>query len=126
MKTSWLIAGAVIAAVSISDFSRAGSADSLAAGKLNTLARETTSADSSRAAAAIEQLRAAGPAGLDAMFQVYGERIQSHQSIAAAKDAGWEQLRTAFDAIAQQRDSYASHLYWFTDFEKARSAARAE
>jgi len=125
MKTSWFIAGAIVAIVSSADFSRAGSASSMDAKTLNTLAREATSANSSQADAAIGQLRAAGPLGLDAMFQVYGEQIQARQSIAATKDADWERLRTALDTIAQQRDSYASHLYWFTNLDQAKSAARA-
>lgn len=125
MKTSWFIAGAIVAIVSSADFSQAGSGNSMDAKTLTTLAREATSANSSRADAAIGQLRAAGPAGLDAMFQVYGEQIQAHQNIAAAKDADWERLRSALDTISQQRDSYASHLYWFTNLEQAKSAARA-
>src|SRR4029077_6429995 len=27
--------------------------------------------------------------------------------------------------VAEQRDAYASHLYWYTDLEAAKSAARA-
>jgi hypothetical protein len=90
---------------------------------LNTLAeRVLTPSDSSNA---INCLRAAGPAGLDAMFTVYGDRIQKAQANPAAKDSDWEKLRTAFDTIAQQRDAFASHLYWYTDLDEAKSAARA-
>lgn len=59
------------------------------------------------------------------MFQVYGERINQQLSGAPARDAAWEQLHDALDAIAQQRDCYASHLYWFTNLDDAKSAARA-
>jgi hypothetical protein len=90
---------------------------------LNTLAEcVLTSTDSSDA---IERLRAAGPAGLDAMFSVYGERIQRQQAHLAIKDADWEKLRDAFDTIAQQRDAFASHLYWYTNLDEAKFAARA-
>jgi hypothetical protein len=125
MKTSWFIAAAIVSFVSNIDFAQAGPSGSINAGTLDTLAREATSVHSPQASAAIEQLRAAGPAGLDAMFEVYAERIEARQNVASAKDPNWEQLRAALDTIAQQRDSYTSHLYWFTDLEKAKSAARA-
>jgi hypothetical protein len=44
---------------------------------------------------------------------------------APARDADWEQLHDALDTIGQQRDCYASHLYWFTNLDEAKSAARA-
>ena len=31
----------------------------------------------------------------------------------------------ALDAVGQQRDCYASQLYWFTDLEQAKAAAKA-
>jgi hypothetical protein len=33
---------------------------------------------------------------------------------------------SALDAVGQQRDCYASRLYWYTDFEKAKAAAKAQ
>jgi hypothetical protein len=117
MKISLLITCAIIVAGSALQVSSAAPANSL-----DALAQQTI--NSSQSAAAIDQLRSAGPAGLDAMFHVYGERIQKQLANPAAKDADWEQLRTAFDTIAQQRDAYASHLYWYTDLEKAKAAAR--
>ncbi len=119
MKTSLLITAAILLAAPVLR------ATTESTSNLDALAQQTISTDSSRSAAAIEQLRAAGPSGLDAMFHVYGDRIQTLQNTGAAKPADWEQIRTAFDSIAQQRDAYASHLYWFTDLEKAKSAARA-
>lgn len=92
---------------------------------LNRLARQATSNDPAKSAEAITQLRAAGPDGLDAMFRVYDERIKQQENGDPARDVAWEQLRTALDSVGQQRDCYASHLYWFTDLEKAKSAARS-
>jgi len=34
-------------------------------------------------------------------------------------------VRTALDALCQQRDCYASRLYWYTDLAKAKAAAQA-
>jgi hypothetical protein len=127
MKTS-LFAGIALAAVvtaPIFHFANAGPVKRPASETLNALAREAISTDSSQSAAAIEQLRAAGPAGLDAMFQAYGSRVQPQPNSVAAKDADWERIRAALDAVGQQRDCYASHLYWFIDLEKAKAAARA-
>jgi hypothetical protein len=56
---------------------------------------------------AIAELREAGPAGLAAL-------IERHPAAA-----------TAIDAVAKQKDASASQLYWYTDFEKAKAAARA-
>jgi hypothetical protein len=88
---------------------------------LNALAHQAIS--SSDSTAATEKLRAAGPAGLDALFNVYADRLP--QSASAATDPNWEKIRTAFDTVAQQRDAYASHLYWYTDLYEAETAARA-
>jgi hypothetical protein len=41
------------------------------------------------------------------------------------KDSKWQALRTALDAVAQQRDCHASRLYWFTDLEQAKAASHA-
>ena len=87
---------------------------------LNTLAGRALSDP-----AAVEQLRAAGPAGLDALFNVYGDRVQKQLTGLAAKDSDWEKIRAAFETVAQQRDAYASHLYWYTDLNQAEAAARA-
>lgn len=95
---------------------------------LNILARQATSNDPAKSADSITQLRTAGPAGLDAMFRVYQERITQQQEGVApkdGKDVNWDQLRTALDTVGQQRDSYASHLYWYTNLEQAKAAAHA-
>jgi hypothetical protein len=36
------------------------------------------------------------------------------------------QVLSALDSICQQKDCYASRLYWYTDLEQAKSAARAQ
>lgn len=116
----------IICAIALaSSVLQATAAESTSTKALDSLAQQVLSPDSSRASSAVEELRAAGPVGLDAMFRVYNERIQKQQAHPAIKDLDWERLRTAFDTVAQQRDAYASHLYWFTDFDQAKAAARA-
>jgi len=70
---------------------------------LRTLAQRAAAGDAS----AVAQLREAGPAGLAVL-------IESYPTAAAA-----------IDAVAKQKDASASRLYWYTDFEKAKAAARA-
>lgn len=91
---------------------------------LDDLAQRAMSKDPAQCADAIAKLREAGPAGLDAMFDVYGSHTQP-PSASTTKDANWEELRAAIDTIGQQRDCYASHLYWYTDLDAAKTAARA-
>jgi hypothetical protein len=88
---------------------------------LSTLAREAVSDDQTIAANAIQRLRAAGPAGLDALFEAHTNAIQP----SATDDKRWIRVHDALDAVGQQRDCYASHLYWYTDLEQAKAAARA-
>jgi hypothetical protein len=94
------------------------------------LAHDAISPDASIAQPAIVALRALGPSGLETMLSVHAESIRSHTVAFPVTgiqkgDSEWLRLRTALDAIARQRDSYTSKLYWFTDFEQAKAAAHA-
>jgi hypothetical protein len=93
------------------------------------LAHDAISPDSSIAQPAIAVLRALGPAGFDAMLKVHAASIKSHAlafSVTGIQksDSEWLRLKSALDAIARQRDSYASKLYWYTDLDQAKAAAR--
>ena len=125
MKSSFvLIIGALTLQLLFDlDAASAAPAKTLGNASLDALAQHATSKDAAQRADAIARLRAAGPAGLDAMFNVYGSQIEP-SGAARTKDADWEELRAAIDTIGQQRDCYASHLYWYTDLESAKAAAR--
>jgi hypothetical protein len=71
--------------------------------------------------AAIARLRAAGPAGLDALFAAYGTQVE------AADDADpmWPRIRRAIEKTAAQRDAHVSKLFWYKDLEQAKAAAKA-
>jgi hypothetical protein len=93
------------------------------------LARQAVSEDVAEARAAIEKLRAQGPAGLDALFQTHDADIKKRLNVEFALNApdtddAWLRIAGALDAVAQQKDSYAAHLYWHTDLEQAKTAAR--
>ncbi len=90
------------------------------------LALKVVSENSAESAPAIAELRALGPAGLNALFQTYAQEINEQVSNPVlAATPQWQRLSAALDAVSQQKDSYLSGLYWYTDFDQAKSAARA-
>ncbi len=100
---------------------------------LEALAIAAISEDPAEAESAIEQLRAAGQAGLDAMFRVHKDMIASARDGASQVSFSpdtWmtpakARLKTALEAIGQQYDVHASCLYWHTDFAAAKAEAQA-
>ena len=87
---------------------------------LHAYARAAIAPDPAAANAACDALRAEGPAGLDAL-------IEEHEAVLAhgATDPLWPRVTRAIDKVAAQKDAYASRLYWYTDLEQAKAAARA-
>ena len=97
---------------------------------LSSFARKATSANSSESAEAISALRAEGEAGLEAFLNEYAAELNHRRLELAgtnpqAANPSWQRTAAALDRICQQRDCYASELYWHTDLEKAKAAARA-
>jgi hypothetical protein len=92
---------------------------------LQELSQEAVSVNPAKSTAAIAALRAAGPAGLQALFDNQTVVIQRKRAKPSINDAEWQRLSAALDAVARQRDSWASGLYWYTDFERAKTEARA-
>ena len=98
-------------------------------GKSNpeTLALKAVSENSTESALAIAELRALGPAGLNTLFQTYAREIDEQASNPLlVTTPEWERLSAALDSVSQQKDSYLSGLYWYTDFAQAKAAARSE
>jgi len=92
----------------------------------DTLARQATAVDSVAAARAIAELRSLGPEGLAALHRVYSTAIaQQVANPLLASTPEWQRLSKALDAVSQQKDSYLGGLYWHTDLEHAKAAARA-
>ncbi|HKO98775.1 MAG TPA: hypothetical protein VJU86_17380 [Pyrinomonadaceae bacterium] len=90
-----------------------------------TLAASAISADKAESARAIAELRSMGPPGLKELRQVYAKQIQRHIDFPLeAETPEWIRLQVALDAVSQQKDSYLGGLYWYTDFEKAKTFAR--
>ncbi len=94
------------------------------------LAEIAVSQDPAVASVAIASLRAEGPPGLEVLLTVHDALIQKHRqnktaAASPAQSAAWSRLRAALDAVSAQHDCSASHLYWYTDFDQAKAAARA-
>jgi hypothetical protein len=73
---------------------------------------------------AVEQLRALGPTGLQTLLKQYGTEIDRHIAKPTTDvSPEWERITGALDAVSQQRNSYLSGLYWYTDLNEARKAS---
>lgn len=91
-----------------------------------TLAAKAISANAAESTQAIAKLRSMGPSGLNALFKVHAEEINRQISNPlAAETAHGLRIKTALDAVSQQKDSYLGRLYWYTDFNEAKAEARA-
>ncbi|HEV7505150.1 MAG TPA: hypothetical protein VGS07_09580 [Thermoanaerobaculia bacterium] len=66
-------------------------------------------------ARAVKTLRAAGPAGMETLLKL----ADSEPALVSSPA-----FNAALDAVCAQKDCAASHLYWYTDLEAARAAAK--
>ena len=89
------------------------------------LARKAASEDPAEASAAIEELRALGPNGLEALMREYASDINVRVADPKIGDTPeWQRIANALDLVGQQKNNFISGLYWYTDFEQAKKAAR--
>jgi len=91
---------------------------------LHELACAAVASDPGESATAIAALREAGPAGLQVLLETHAAAIEHKHANPTLDDAQWQRV-SALDAVARQRDAWASGLYWFTDFDRAKAEARA-
>ncbi|MCI0623873.1 MAG: hypothetical protein L0387_19825 [Acidobacteria bacterium] len=88
------------------------------AANLRLLAHQVIYGEAAERRDAMIRLREVGPQGLRALEQEVGDQPVS---------AAWRARRdAAFDAVGAQRDNTHSALFWYTNFEKAVAAAKAE
>jgi hypothetical protein len=105
----------------------------------DSLAKNAVSEDPKVAESAIRVLRQQGPEGLKALLAVHADAIKKNadqQTLTASllpenkadgpEAKAWQRLRTALDEVSGQRDCHASRLFWFTDLEQAKAAAKRE
>jgi hypothetical protein len=81
---------------------------------LPNLLRQAVSTNSTESQAAIAALRQLKDEGVQAFWTAYQAQLP--------KD---ERLRNVLDQICQQKDCDTSRLYWYTDLEQAKVAAKA-
>ena len=96
-------------------------------GDLQALAEIAGAQDPSLAASATRRLRAAGPAGLAAFVTRHQAAITrgQGQDLSPKTVAETAPILAALDEICGQRDCAPAQLYWYTDLELAKAAARA-
>lgn len=88
------------------------------------LVDKAVSENVTESAAAIEELRNLGPAGLNELRLRYAAQIKNHIDDPLLKaDPEWLRITKALDTVSGQKNSYISGLYWYTDLEEARRVA---
>ncbi|AVH62504.1 MULTISPECIES: hypothetical protein [unclassified Nostoc] len=88
---------------------------------LQTADAQTPVAEISKLSQEVSVLRKQGPSGLQVFLKSHANTLSINSSDAALPSPA---LRVALDELCQQRDCYASRLYWYTDIEQAKAAAR--
>lgn len=88
---------------------------------LQTADAQTPVAEISKLSQEVSVLRKQGPSGLQVFLKSHANTLSINSSDAAVPSP---ELRVALDELCQQRDCYASRLYWYTDIEQAKAAAR--
>jgi hypothetical protein len=78
--------------------------------------------------AAVSMLRYTGPAAVEKFYVKYKDSLSGpvDSSAAGIEAERIARIHDAFDSLCGQRNSYASRLFWYTDFEKAQYAARTQ
>ena len=90
--------------------------------RLAPLAEIAVNSSETKSAEAVRKLRASGPEGLNALFDTYTADIDQFRKN-GTMSAKWQKIAAAIDAVAMQKDAYASGLYWYTDLDEAKKAA---
>jgi hypothetical protein len=106
------------------------------AGKHSTesIVRRALVANKAESVNAIAELRSMGPEGLRAFLEANSAEIEAaiktHSDVRNQSlpypDNQVNQVLSVLDSICQQKDCYSSRLYWYTDLEQAKLAARAQ
>jgi hypothetical protein len=100
-----------------------GSFSIRAAETAETLAEKAVSGSAEESRAAVAALREMRQAGLDALFEKYGEQIDRFIKT-GEKTSEWARISAAIDAVAMQKDAYASRLFWLTDLDEAKRLSK--
>ncbi|QLE39131.1 hypothetical protein FD723_00460 [Nostoc sp. C052] len=88
---------------------------------LQTADAQTPVDEISKLSQEVSVLRKQGPTGLQVFLKSHANTLNSDSSGTVLPSSV---LRVALDELCQQRDCYASRLYWYTDIEQAKAAAK--
>ncbi|HEY7119414.1 MAG TPA: hypothetical protein VH475_22675 [Tepidisphaeraceae bacterium] len=88
------------------------------------LSLKAASADPTVARPAIAAVRAWGQSGLDTMLYVFRDAVRHQREDPTHPEATWPRIAAAIDAVAAQKDAWASELYWYTDLDAAKREAK--
>ncbi len=110
-------------AVRILVFVLVSAATAFASTAVEELARTAVGSDAESAKTAIAELRAMGPKGLDALMVQHSVQIARFKEKGESTDE-WRRISSAIDAVAMQKDAYASGLFWETDLDAAVKIAK--
>ena len=89
------------------------------------LVERAVSENTAESAAAIEELRIQGSAGLNALMKRYAAEIKQHIDDPLLKaDPEWLRITKALDTVSGQKNSYLSGLYWYTDLKEAEKVSQ--
>ena len=80
-----------------------------------TVYAKTSIAQNTTLTQEVTAFRNQGLKGLEAFLKIHAQELKNPSL----------QMRTALDTLCGQRDCYASQLYWYTDLEQAKTAAKA-
>ena len=121
-KIVWLAVALSIVNVGFADTSNVENA-------ARALARNAVFDNASESAAAVAALRARGQAGLKDFLDAFAVELKSREmeiSVNAPRPISpeWQRISAALDQVCKQRDCYASRLFWYTDFNEAKAAAK--
>ena len=89
------------------------------------LVERAVSENLAESAAAVEELRIQGPAGMNALMKRYAAEIKQHIDDPLLKaDPEWLRITKALDTVSGQKNSYLSGLYWYTDLKEAQKVSQ--
>lgn len=88
---------------------------------LQTADAQTPIAETSKLSQEVYVLRKQGSSGLQVFLKSHANTLNTDFSGTVIPSPA---LRVALDELCQQRDCYASRLYWYTDMEQAKAAAK--
>src|SRR4030095_5709568 len=121
----YLLSLGVVIATSAAALAGPLPADSPAKHMPESLARRALAALNDEASEAVAELRAMGPDGLRIFLD--SNRAEIDAAINASGNSLKDnQVLSALDSLCQQKDCYASKLYWYKNLEQAKSAAQAQ